>query len=148
MKLLFWLLISILPGLFARQFRPGEWYASLPKAPWSPPNVAFPIVWTILYVLMGVSSWLVFRERGWEKRTAMTLFFVQLVLNGLWSWIFFGQHKIGPALVELGVLWGFVIVMLVVFWRISALAGTLLIPYQIWLTIAFSLNAYIWWSVK
>lgn len=144
MKLALWLLVSFLPALFSRPFKPGDWYAALPKAPWTPPNLAFPIVWTILYALMGVSAWLAFRDGFGGRRVALILFFVQLVLNGLWSWIFFGKHLVGWAFLDLAVLWGVVLATFVSFRAHSALSGALLVPYILWLTVALSLNGYIW----
>jgi translocator protein len=144
MKLLFWLALSFLPALIGRQFQPGNWYENLVRAPWTPPNLTFPIVWTCLYALMGVSAWLVFRDGFADRRWALALFLFQLVLNGLWSWLFFGQHWVGLALVELIVLWFVVLATLFAFWSFSLLAGGLMIPYLLWLTIAISLNGYIW----
>lgn len=148
MKLVLWLVISFLPGLFGGRFQPGAWYETLPKAPWTPPKWAFPVVWTSLYVLIGISSWLVFRNGLRDQAGRLSIFVVQLVLNALWSWIFFGRHQIGWALAELAVLWIAAAIMTVSFAQISTLAGELLIPYLVWLTVAFSLNGYIWLKTR
>lgn len=142
--LILWIAISFIPGIFGGRFKPGTWYATLPRPPWTPPNLAFPIVWTILYILIGIASSLVFRHGLADRHTEFALFLIQLILNGLWSWIFFGIHKIGWALVDLILLWCVALIMLKSFWDVSPLAGGLLIPYQLWLTIAISLNGYIY----
>ncbi len=146
MKLVFWIAVSFLPGLIGGRFKPGAWYETLPKAPWTPPNIAFPIVWSLLYALMGVAAWLVFRDGVTDKRAALALFLTQLLLNGLWSWIFFGEHRIGLALLDLSVLWLLVLAMVLVFRATSPTAGMLLLPYLAWLTVAISLNGWIWWK--
>lgn len=143
MKLLFWIALSFLPGVISSRFKPGAWYEQLPKAPWTPPNIAFPIVWTCLYAAMGTAAWLVFRDGIGTRRSALVLFLIQLVLNGLWSWIFFGEHRVGWALVDLSLLWITVAVTMVLFWNASPLAGSLMAAYLVWLTIALSLNGFI-----
>lgn len=143
-SLLFWIALSFIPGLFGGRLKPGEWYQSLPRPPWTPPNLAFPTVWTLLYAAMGTAAWLVFRGGVGEHRRALILFIVQLVLNGLWSWIFFGRHQIGWALVNLIALWVAVAVLAVTFWKISPVAGGLMAVYLAWLSIAISLNGYIY----
>ncbi len=148
MKLAFWLVLSFLPGLFGRAFKPGAWYEALPKAPWTPPNIVFPIVWNSLYVCMGVAAWLVFKDGAAPKRGALALFIAQLVLNAVWSWLFFGRHWVGAALVELVILWMLVLATLIAFHGYSTFASLLIAPYLLWLSIAVSLNAYIWWQLK
>jgi translocator protein len=145
-SLLLWLAASFSAGWFGSQFKPGEWYASLQKPNWTPPPLAFPIAWTILYALMGVSAWLVWGKRGEDSlvRPALLFFLVQIVLNALWSWIFFGQHEMGWAFVEISGLWLAVAVTLVFFWRINPTAGILLIPYLLWISFAAVLNGAIW----
>ncbi len=144
MKLLFWLLVSFAPGLLGSRFKPGSWYRSLPKPPWTPPDIAFPIVWTTLYFLIGIAAWRAFRDGISDHRGALALFLAQLVLNGLWSWIFFGRHQVGWALAELSLLFVLVLATVSAFWKISALAGGLLLPYLLWLAVALSLNGFIW----
>ncbi len=118
-SLLFWIAICFLPGIFGGRFKPGSWYESLTKAPWTPPPIAFPIVWTCLYAAMGVSAWLVFREGTAGRRGMLVLFLAQLILNGLWSWIFFGRHEIAWALADLLALWVVVASLVFLFWKIS-----------------------------
>ena len=144
LSLLLWVLLSFSPGLFGRLYKPGAWYAALPKPPWTPPNVAFPIVWTFLYFTIGVAAWMVFRNGFADRRAALASFLVHLALNGLWSWIFFGQHQIAWALAEIAVLWLVSLAMMVSFWKTAPLAGALLAPYLVWLSIALALNASIY----
>ena len=143
-SLLFWIAISFIPGVFGGRFKPGAWYESLPRPPWTPPNLAFPIVWTFLYAAMGTAAWLVFRGGVGEHRRLVVLFLIQLVLNGLWSWIFFGRQQIALALIDLIALWVAVAVLTAMFWKVSPLAGGLMAVYLAWLSIAISLNGYIY----
>ncbi len=121
------------------------WYPALHKPSWTPPNWVFPIVWTFLYTLMGVSLWLVWITPAREKWPAYLFFAVQMALNFAWSWIFFYEKSPFFALVELTILWLCVAGMIYHFRKINPLAGYLQLPYLLWLTYAFSLNAYIWW---
>jgi benzodiazapine receptor len=124
------------------------WYADAEKAPWSPPNELFAPVWTFLYVAMSVAAWLVWRRRDeTEVRRALTLYVVQLVLNSLWTPVFFGLYPvIGPAalwialaiILALDVL---VLLTMLAFWRVHRLAAWLLVPYWAWLLFATTLNA-------
>lgn len=121
----------------------AEWYPTLDKPPWTPPNWAFGPVWTVLYTLMAVAAWIVFRQRA--TPAAVGTFAGQLVLNALWSPLFFAWQQTGSALVVITLLWGAILATIVVFWRIRALGGALLVPYLLWVTIAWTLNAWIWW---
>ena len=122
------------------------WYQGLNKPAWNPPNWVFGPVWTLLYVLMGVAAWLVWRQ-GWDNpqvRMALAIFGVQLLLNLFWSLIFFGLRSPGWAVLEIVILWGFVLATTVQFYRLDSIAGLLLIPYQLWVTFAAVLNAAVW----
>jgi benzodiazapine receptor len=122
-----------------------EYYKRLRKPPFTPPPAAFGPVWTTLYLLMGVAAWLVWRE-GLSRRSALVLglFAAQLALNFAWSLIFFGQHRLGAALVEVVVLWLTILATIVAFWAVRPLAGALLVPYLGWVGVAAYLNAGIW----
>ncbi|MGA9524267.1 MAG: TspO/MBR family protein [Myxococcaceae bacterium] len=138
------LLAGALGGL-ATQSGIGSWYQSLRKPAWNPPSWVFSPVWTTLYVLMGTSAWLVWRERGFAPaRTEFGLFGTQLFLNALWSFLFFGFRAPLLALIELVLLAGAVLATLLAFWRVRPLAGALLIPYLAWVTFAGVLNATLW----
>ncbi|HEX8456470.1 MAG TPA: TspO/MBR family protein [Pyrinomonadaceae bacterium] len=121
------------------------WYASLQKPAWTPPAWVFGPVWTLLYLLMAVAVWLVWRERGFTgARPALTLFAVQLTLNALWSVVFFGWKRPGLALVEIYFLWAAIFATMLSFWRISHAAAWLIWPYLLWVTFAGFLNLSIW----
>ena len=123
------------------------WYASLEKASWNPPGWVFGPVWTLLYIMMAVSVWLISQTKTTRIKHAFsyTLFVVQLFLNGLWSFLFFKFHQVGWALLDLGLLIFFIAVMGHVFFRMRKAAGLLLLPYLFWCIYAFTLNAAIWW---
>jgi tryptophan-rich sensory protein len=94
---------------------------------------------------MGVAAWLVWRRAGFSGASlALTLFVVQLVLNGMWSWIFFGMREPGLAFAEILVLWGMILATTLAFWRVSSTAGMLFIPYLAWVSFAAILNCSIW----
>lgn len=123
------------------------WYASLQKPAFSPPNWLFGPVWTLLYLMMAVAVWLVWSERGFTKGAAalaIALFAIQLLLNSLWSIIFFGWRRPGLALVEIFFLWTAIFATMLSFWRISHAAGWLMWPYLLWVTFAGFLNLSIW----
>jgi benzodiazapine receptor len=117
------------------------WYASLQKPAWNPPNWAFGPVWTLLYLMMAVAVWLVWRERGFAgARLAITLFALQLLLNAFWSIIFFGWRQPAFALVEIFFLWAAIFATMLCFWQISQPAAWLMWPYLLWVTFAGFLN--------
>lgn len=124
----------------------GNWYQTIQKPSWNPPNWIFGPVWTTLYVLMGISFFLVWRsEKAWKiKRIAIILFAIQLVLNFLWSFIFFNQHQIGIAFAEITALWLMIFFTILAFARISRPASWLLVPYISWVSFAAILNFTIW----
>jgi tryptophan-rich sensory protein len=123
-----------------------SWYRTIKKPSWNPPNWLFGPVWTVLYLLMGVASWLVWREREGnpEARGALNLYWAQLGLNALWTPLFFGFHRIGLAAAEIAVLWAAILATIARFYRIRPAAGLLLVPYQLWTTFAGVLNATVW----
>jgi len=123
------------------------WYATITKPSFNPPNWIFGPVWTALYIMMGVAAGLVWKA-GWDKkdvRTALVIFGIQLLLNGLWSIIFFAWESPRWALVEILVLLVFILFTMVSFRRISIVAAYLLLPYLLWVSFATLLNASIWW---
>lgn len=143
--LIAWVVASLAAGWIGSQFMPGEWYASLAKPAWTPPDAVFAPVWTVLYVLMGVAAWLVWRKVGLSLATVpLVLFIVQLALNALWSYLFFGAHRPMLAFFEIVVLWLVILLTLVGFWRIRPLAGALLLPYLCWVGFASALNFELW----
>ena len=126
------------------------WYAALKKPPRTPPDRVFGPVWTTLYVLMGVSVFFIWRNGlGSDvSRIAFVLFWVQLTLNALWSFVFFGLKSIGGGVITIVILWFLILATTVASFRVSTLAGSLLIPYLIWVTIASYLNIGVWWLNK
>ena len=130
---------------FAPELGGGTWYERLPKAPWNPPGWVFGPAWTALYTLMAVAAWLVWRARGSLRAASfpLSLYALQLVLNGLWTLLFFGQQMVVAALVGLVALLVAIAATLVAFWRVRPMAGALLFPYLLWVAFATTLNAYI-----
>lgn len=123
-----------------------EWYPTLVKPSFNPPSWVFGPVWTLLYLMMGIASFLVW-QKGWESeavKIALASFAIQLILNGLWSILFFGMRASGLAFVEILLLWTAIGLTTVLFWRVTPLAGVLLLPYQAWVTFAAVLNGAIW----
>jgi translocator protein len=121
------------------------WYPQLHRPEWTPPNWIFGPVWTTLYLMMAFSAWLIWRGSSWSAaRFALLLFAIQLVLNMLWSAVFFGMRRIGPAFAEILLLWMMIIATTVAFYSLSLLAAWLLIPYIAWVGLASYLNFRIW----
>ncbi len=140
-----WLALSFAAAWIGSRHMPGEWYASLAKPSWNPPNAVFGPVWSVLYVLMGVSAWLVWRRAGFtDAGAALGLFVVQLVLNALWSYLFFGLHRPDIAFFEIAVLWGAILAVVLLFWRVDRVAGILMLPYLAWVGFASCLNLALW----
>ena len=122
-------------------FPPGAWYASLALPAWTPPSWVFPVAWTILYLAIAVAGWLLWSVP--DGTPGRALWALQLVLNGLWSWLFFGRHWIGVALFDLGALVATVAALVVWSWSRCRPAVWLLLPYLGWLLYAKSLNVAI-----
>ncbi len=119
------------------------WYVTLNKPIFSPPNWIFAPVWTTLYILMGISLYLVWISKSKLKQRGTTVFFIQLGLNVFWSLIFFGLKNPPAAFFEIIALWIAILLTIKTFYKISKLAGNLLIPYILWVTFAAALNAMI-----
>jgi len=127
------------------RFRPGEWYQNLTKPPFTPPDFVFPLVWSALYALMAVAAWLVWTVPASRLRNVgLSLFFFQLGANAAWSWLFFGCHAIGWALLNLGLLLVVVGACVAVFARLKSLSAYLMVPYLLWTGFAGILNFWIW----
>jgi tryptophan-rich sensory protein len=127
------------------RFPVDEWYTALAKPSWNPPNWLFGPVWSILYLLIAISVWLVWRKEVLRAAILpLIVFLLQLVLNAAWSWLFFGLHELGYAFVEIVVLWVAIVVNTILFWRINPISGILLLPYLAWVTFASVLNYTIW----
>jgi tryptophan-rich sensory protein len=139
-----WLLASFAAaalGAIATRQAP-EFYAQLVRPGWAPPGWIFGPVWTVLYALMGVAAWRVWRKAGFG--TALYLFLAQLALNALWSWLFFAWRLGAAAFAEVVVLWVLIAATLAAFLRIDRLAGALLVPYLLWVSFACALTYAVW----
>jgi tryptophan-rich sensory protein len=145
--LLAWLAVSFVAAAIgaAASVRAGPFYLQLARPDWAPPPAVFGPVWSVLYLLMGIAAWLVWRPGGFRAaRGALTLFLVQLALNALWSWLFFAWHRGGLAFADILVLLVLVAATTVAFWRVRPLAGWLLAPYLLWVAFASALNYSVW----
>lgn len=128
-------------AVFGSQFMPGEWYRALAKPSWTPPNWVFGPVWSILYVMIAIAGWLAWRAGA---NTALGFWTAQLVLNALWSYIFFGQKAVGLALVEIAFLLASIVGFIVTAWPHARNAALLFLPYAAWVSFASALNAAIY----
>jgi len=120
-----------------------EWHNTLNHPSFSPPNWLFAPVWTILYILIGISGWLIYRK-GQFKGPNRAIYINQLVLNYAWPLIFFGGHLIGIALIEMSLLWLMIIVNIRIFKSSHKFASLLLYPYLVWVSFAWVLNLVLW----
>lgn len=122
-------------------FPPGRWYESLRKPSWRPPNWLFGPAWTVLYAMIAVSGWLVWTTAApGERLLPMSIYGLQLVLNAVWSGIFFGMKRMKLALGEMALLWLSIAVNIAVFWPVHKVAALMLVPYLAWVSFAFMLN--------
>jgi translocator protein len=142
-----WLLLAFAAAAVGGAATGGEseFYQQLSRPVWAPPGYLFGPVWSVLYLLMGVAAWLVWREPGGSgARLALTLFLAQLAANALWTWLFFGWRLGSIAFAEIVVLWILILMTTVLFWRVRPLAGALLLPYLAWVAYAAALNFALW----
>lgn len=123
----------------------GTFYAQLARPSWAPPASVFGPVWSVLYLLMGIAAWLVWREQGAERMpAALTLFIAQLCINALWSWLFFAWHMGAFAFADVLVLLALIAANVAAFWRVRPLAGVLMLPYLAWVAFASALTWAVW----
>ena len=138
------LLAVVVTAAIGGSFAVGQWYFDLVKPWWNPPPWVFGPVWSALYLLMGLAMWQVWIS-GHPKRTgALSWWLMQLVLNAGWSWLFFGLHRTGWALLELTILLGIVILCTRAFATVTRPAALLMVPYILWLVFAWVLNLALW----
>lgn len=142
-----WLGLSVIAsgvGALA-SIRAASFYGDLLQPSWAPPASVFGPVWMILYAMMAVSAWLVWRKGGFTfHRSALVLFLAQLLVNAVWSWLFFAWHYGALAFVDIILLWLLILGTLISFWRVRPLAGALLVPYFFWVSFAAALNFSVW----
>jgi translocator protein len=138
--------VAAISGALFTETGPGSWYRQIVKPSWNPPGWLFGPVWTTLYILMGIAFYLVWKSPANtpHKKSAMTLWIVQLVLNFFWTLIFFAAHEPGWAFAEIVALWVAILLTIFAFARISKVAAWLLVPYIAWVTFAAILTATIW----
>jgi len=126
----------------------ATWYPTLVKPSFNPPNWAFPVAWTTLFIFMGIAAGLVWNKieiKKGEVQNALLFFFIQLVLNALWSFLFFGLKNPMLALIEIILLWLMIYETYMKFNKIDKTAGYLFVPYLLWVSFAIILNGNIWW---
>ena len=143
-----WLLLCFAVALASSLFSAesiATWYAGLIKPPLNPPDKLFGPVWTVLYTLMAFSVWIVWKTRPSPcRRRGLLLFCIQLGLNLLWTWSFFGRHQPLTALCDIAVLWIAIFLTILTFRKMSRTAAWMLVPYLAWVTFASYLNVAIW----
>ncbi|HMO07127.1 MAG TPA: tryptophan-rich sensory protein [Paracoccaceae bacterium] len=123
-------------------FEPGEWYRRLNKPAWTPPGWVFPVVWTVLYIAMALAAARVAVLPG--SGQALAFWSAQIAFNTLWTPVFFGLRRMGAAMVVIAGLWAFVALATASFWALDPVAGALMAPYLLWVTIAGALNWTVW----
>lgn len=137
--------ICFIPATTGFFLKPGSWYESLIKPALNPPNWIFGPVWTILYILMGICLWRIFKAAPLKQIAApLGLFALQLIFNGLWTWLFFGLQNPCYALINIFILLGLILFNIIVFHPIDKIAAYLLIPYLLWVSFATYLNFELW----
>jgi translocator protein len=134
-----------LAALTGAVFRPGDWYERLTKPSWRPPNQLFAPVWSVLYLMIAVSGWLIWRETGFVGATLpLAIYALQLVLNATWTPLFFGLHRIDLGFFDIVLVWLSIVATIVLFYPIHSVAAMLLLPYLAWVTFAAALNFAVW----
>jgi tryptophan-rich sensory protein len=146
LSLIVFVVLNFCAAVSGAYFKPGDWYERLNKPAWRPPNWLFPPAWTLLYIMIAVSGWLVYRTAGLEGAgvTALIVYVVHLGFNAGWSAVFFGLKRPGWAFLEVVGLWLSIAATMVVFHPINPVAAYLLIPYLGWVSFAAVLNFSIW----
>ncbi len=140
-----WVILCFGVAAAGSRYMPGEWYESLAKPDWNPPNWVFAPVWTLLYLMMATAAWRVtIKAPAGSRRKPVLVFVLQLLLNGMWSWLFFGLKSPGLAFADIVALWVVLSITVITFWRADRLAGLLLLPYLAWVSFALALNLAIW----
>lgn len=145
--LVMWLLITFAAaGIGAvASANAGAFYGKLSQPEWAPPASLFGPVWTLLYILIAIAAWLVWKDAGFRGASlALSMMIVQLAANALWTWIFFAWHRGALAFVEIIVLWILIVITMILFWRVRPVAGVLFVPYLLWVTFASALTYSMW----
>jgi len=141
---LLFLAMVAMAALVGTQFAPGPWYFALRKPSWTPANWLFGPVWTILYLAIAYAGWSVWRAKAVSVTKPMLLWLLQLLLNGLWSWLFFGLHRPDLAFIDIAALFVAIGCFIVSANKVSPVAAWLFVPYALWVGFASALNLAIW----
>lgn len=128
----------------AASIQAGDFYGALAKPTWAPPASVFGPVWTLLYLMIAVAGGVAFSSGGSNVRSLAGLFLIQLALNALWSWTFFRWESGLGSMITIIALWVSILATMIGFWRVSSIAGALLLPYFAWVSFAAALNMAIW----
>jgi len=123
-------------------YKPGAWYDALAKPSWTPPDWLFPVAWSLLYLMIAVAGWLVWRSQG--LGLPLAIWVIQLGLNAAWSYYMFGQHRIDLAMYDVSAMWVAIVAFIIVAWPVSPTASLLFVPYFIWVSYAAALNWRVW----
>jgi benzodiazapine receptor len=142
LSLLVFLLVVFVAAGSGALFSPGPWYKSLKRPSWTPPDWAFPVVWTILYLMIAIAGWLVWKAQGFGP--ALAVWGVNIVVNALWSYFMFGRKNIALALADVALLWLLTAAFIVIANSVDKTAGWLFVPYLVWVSIASALNFEVW----
>lgn len=138
LSLVVFLLLVAITSATGASFRPGSWYEALVRPDWTPPNWLFPPVWTVLYIMIAVAGWRVHQREG--VGFVLGVWFAGLVLNGVWSVLMFGWHRIDLAAVDILAIWIAALLFIVLTWNRDRIASLLFVPYLAWLSYAAALN--------
>lgn len=144
MSLIVFIAMAAAAALVASQFGPGPWYAALQKPSWTPPNWLFGPVWSVLYIASAVAGWSVWRSKAVSVTKPILLWLLQVILNGLWSWLFFGLRRPELALIDIIALLITICCFIATANGPSRVAAWLFVPYALWVGFATALNFAIW----
>lgn len=137
-------LVVFAVAFLGSRFKPGPWHAALVKPAWNPPNWVFAPVWTGLYACIAVAGWLTWRFNGGGWSSALVFWALQLVTNGLWTWLFFGRHRTGLAFADIVATLALIVAFIIAAQADTPVAAMLFWPYAAWVAFAALLNAAIW----
>jgi translocator protein len=141
-SLLVFVVLVFIAAASGAVFSPGSWYRNLNRPSWTPPDWAFPVVWTILYVMIAIAGWLVWKAQG--VGPALVVWGINLAVNAAWSWIMFGLRQIGLALADVVLLWLLTVGFIFLAAPVDSWASWLFVPYLVWVSIASALNFEVW----
>lgn len=136
------LLLVFAAATSGAMFKPGPWYDSLNKPSWTPPAWLFPVAWTVLYIMIAVAGWLVWKSEG--LGLSLLIWIVHLGLNAAWSYYMFGAHRIDLAMYDVTAMWITLVAFILVAWPISPTASAIMVPYLAWVSFAAALNWRVW----